>query len=470
LEDFLNFALELAANLGARYAEVRIEQQTSEDIIMRNMRIETAGKSSLSGVSVRVLYGNGWGFASTQNISKVSIEKIVEIAVKMAKVASERAKKDVALSEEKFYEDKVIIKPEIDFKDIATEEKQSYLKDLSSSIMELKPMVTTLILRLSDLEKWYANTDGAKIYFQKPIISLYHTSIVVSSTGWSEMISNNYAASRGWEYLESGNIEEKILSEVKGAKEVSEKGVSPPKEPVDVIAGPHLVGIFVHESCGHPYELDRILGREAAQAGESFITVDMLGDQIGSSVVNVVDDPTVEGSYGFYLYDDEGVKARKRYLIKEGRINEFLMNRQYAAELGLNSNAAARASRFDREPIVRMSTTYLEPGDYTFEELIEDVKLGVYIKYYTEWNIDDRRYHQKYVGRESYLIKNGEIIQPVKRPVLELTTLKLWSSIDAVGKEVEFFGATCGKGDPGQPLPVWMGGAPARIRNVRVSP
>lgn len=468
MEDFLNFVLELASSLGTRYAEVRVEQQSSEDIIMRNMRIEAAGKSTLSGVSVRVLYENGWGFASTPNIDRESVKNIVETAVKMAKVSSKRSKTEINLSEEKFYEDKVIVKPEIGFKDISLEEKQTYLKDLSSSVMELKPMVTTLVLRFSDLEKWYANTEGAKLYFKKPIISLFHNSIVVSSTGWSEMVSNNYAASRGWEFLESGNIEEKILSEVKGAKEVSEKGISPPKEPVDVIAGPHLVGIFVHESCGHPYELDRILGREAAQAGESFITTDMLGYQIGSDVVNVVDDPTVDGSYGFYLYDDEGVKARKRYLIKEGKINEFLMNRQYAAELGFNSNAAARASRFDREPIVRMSTTYLEPGDYSFEELLEDVKLGVYIKYYTEWNIDDRRYHQKYVGRESYLIKNGEILEPVKRPVLEITTPKLWSSIDAVGKELEFFGATCGKGDPGQPIPVWMGGAPVRIRNVRV--
>jgi len=468
MEDLLSKGLEKAQELGASYAEIRIESLETEFIMTRNNRIETVGQERAAGVSVRVIYKGKWGFASMPEISNDSVIKLVEQAIKLAKASAKISETEIKLSEEKFEENKVEIKPKIDYRDISIEEKQEFLKDLSSRVMEFKPMSATFILRLSELEKWYANTDGAKIYFKKPLTVLYHNVLVISNN-WSEMTSNQYGASRGWELLEKGDIIEKVVSEVKGAKLVCDKGISPPKDTVDVIAGPHLVGIFVHESCGHPYELDRILGREAAQAGESFITTEMLGHKIGSEVVNVVDDPTIEGSYGFYLYDDEGVKARKRYLIKAGIINEFLMNRQYAGELGLQSNAAARASRYDREPIVRMSTTYLEPGDYTFEELLEDVKLGVYIKYYTEWNIDDRRYHQKYVGRESYLIKNGEILEPVKRPVLEITTPRLWSSIDGVGKEIEFFAATCGKGDPGQPIPVWMGGAPARIRNVIVS-
>ncbi|RLF78940.1 TldD/PmbA family protein, partial [Thermococci archaeon] len=165
-------------------------------------------------------------------------------------------------------------------------------------------------------------------------------------------------------------------------------------------------------------------------------------------------------------YDDEGVKARPRYLIREGIINEFLMNREYAAYLGMKSNASARSTNYNREPIVRMANTYLAPGDYSFEELIEDVKLGVYMVSFNEWNIDDRRYQQRYIGREAYLIENGEIKHPVRRPILEITTKGLWSSVDAVGKEVEFYPGTCGKGEPGQGVPVWMGGAHARLREV----
>ena len=190
------------------------------------------------------------------------------------------------------------------------------------------------------------------------------------------------------------------------------------------------------------------------------------GSTIGSDVVTVIEDPTVPNSWGFYLYDDEGVKARPRYLIKNGIINEFLMNREYAAYLGMKSNASARAINYNREPIVRMANTYLAPGDYTFEELIEDIKLGVYMVSFNEWNIDDRRFQQRYIGREAYLIENGEIKHPVRKPILEITTKGLWSSIDAVGKDIEFYPGTCGKGEPGQGVPVWMGGPHARLREV----
>ena len=142
-----------------------------------------------------------------------------------------------------------------------------------------------------------------------------------------------------------------------------------PKEKLDLILGSEVVGLVMHESAGHPCEADRITGREAAQAGESFITKDMIGQKIGPEIVTVVDDPTVEHSFGHYLYDDEGVQARRRFLIKNGTINEFLHNRETAFEMGVESNGAARAEFFDREPIVRMANTFMLPGDSTFEEL-----------------------------------------------------------------------------------------------------
>ena len=235
---------------------------------------------------------------------------------------------------------------------------------------------------------------------------------------------------------------------------------------MDLIVGPEVTGIASHESCGHPSEADRILGREGYLAGESFINPDMVGYRIGSEVVNVVDDPTVPNSFGYYKYDDEGVPARRRYLYKNGLINEFLHNRETAAILGTKSNGAARASSWDREPIVRMSTTFVEPGDYEVEELFEDVKYGIYMKSFTEWNIDDVRFNQKYTGREAYLIENGEIKGPIRRPIIELTTKTFWSSVDAIAKDLEFVGATCGKSDPEQGVDVWTGGPHMRLRDV----
>jgi TldD protein len=228
-----------------------------------------------------------------------------------------------------------------------------------------------------------------------------------------------------------------------------------------------VVGIAAHESCGHPYEADRISGREAAQAGESFVGQEMMGTRIGSEVATVIDDPTIEHSYGFYLYDDEGVKARPKHLIKNGMINEFLHNRETAASMDMGrSNAAARACNFDREAIVRMSNTFVEPGDHRREELFEGIKLGVYMNSFMEWNIDDKRYNQRYIGREAYLIENGEVKGPVKAPILELTTPAFWSAIDAVGNDLGWAAATCGKGEPGQGVPVYTGGPHIRLRNI----
>ncbi len=248
---------------------------------------------------------------------------------------------------------------------------------------------------------------------------------------------------------------ENAVEEAKKLKKIALSKKSPEGK-MDIIVGPEVSGIVAHESCGHPTEADRIFGREAAQAGESFIKPGMLGERIGTDLVNVVDDPTVEHSFGYYKYDFEGVKARKRYLYKNGRINEFLMNREYAGELGLKSNGAARSSEWDKEPIVRMSTTYIEPGDHTLEELLEGVKRGIFMNSFTEWNIDDIRFNEKYVGREAYLIENGEIKEPVKRPVLEITTTGFYSAVDAVSRDLKFYAGTCGKGDPMQGVDVWM--------------
>jgi len=236
----------------------------------------------------------------------------------------------------------------------------------------------------------------------------------------------------------------------------------------DVILAPELVGIIVHESCGHPLEADRILGREAAQAGESYAKIDSIGKKIGSEKVNIVDDPTVKGSYGFYLFDDEGVKARRKFLIKNGIINEFLLNRETALLLKTKSNGSARAMNFAREPIIRMSNTFMLPGDYSLDEMIEDAKKGIFVKSFTEWNIDDVRWNEKYVGFEAYGIENGEIKDFVRRPVIETTTEELYSKVDACSKDLQFVAGTCGKGEPMQGVPVWMGGPYIRIRGLRV--
>jgi len=468
MHELVEFAVEKAQELGASYAEARFEEKKGTEIVMKNGNLEGLGILADRGIGIRVLVNGGMGFASTNVLTKESVSEAVKKAVKLAKAAAKLRKKPIQFSEEDFHQVFYEVKMKKDFRDISTEEKMEYLKLIEEKVKESGVNTPMRFLRYSDFmwHKIFMNNEGALVESLIPRVSVTYNLVVFEEGQMEQAPFIQRAFSGGLELIEKDKPWEWALKDVKALQRLIKEGQKPPEGKVDVVVSPEVAGIAVHESVGHPYELDRIMGREAAQAGESFVKPDILGERIGSEVVTVIEDPTIPNSWGFYLYDDEGVKARPRYLIREGIINEFLMNREYAAYLGMKSNASARAINYNREPIVRMANTYLAPGDYSFEELIEDVKLGVYMVSFNEWNIDDRRYQQRYIGREAYLIENGEIKHPVRRPILEITTKGLWSSVDAVGKEVEFYPGTCGKGEPGQGVPVWMGGAHARLREV----
>ncbi len=467
MEDLVELALDYGSGK-ADYIEARYQKNVGTEIIMKNGVVEGASLIGDSGIGIRVLVNGGMGFGSTNILTKDSIRDTVDKAISLAKSSSKMRKEKIEFSEEDFTKIAYEVQTEKDFRDLDIEEKMEYLKLMEENVLSSGVNVPMRFLEYGDLleEKIFVNSEGAMIKSKIPRVSVMYNLVVYENGRTEQAPFVQYAYSSGLEEIDHAKPWEKAVEDVKALKNLILHGKNPPEGKIDVVISPEVSGIAVHESVGHPYESDRIFGREAAQAGESFVKPGMLGERIGSEVVNVIEDPTLPKSYGFYLYDDEGVKARPRYLIKDGIINEFLLNREYAKKLNLKSNAAARAINYNREPIVRMANTYLAPGDYNFEELVEDVKRGVYIKSFNEWNIDDRRFQQRYIGREAYLIEKGEIKDPVNRPIIEITTRALWSSVDAVGKDVEFYPGTCGKGEPMQGVPVWMGGAHARLRNI----
>ena len=466
--DVLEFAIEKALEMGASYAEARFEEKKGSALVMKNGSPEGLEVEAERGIGVRVLVDGGMGFASTNELTRESVSNVVSQAVKLAKAASRVRKEPIRFSEEDFHKVYYKVKMKKDFRDYSAEEKLELLKRIEEAIQETGVNVPMRYLAYSDeiWSKTFVNSEGALVESVVPRVSVVYNLVVFENGQMEQAPFVERAFTGGLELIEDDEPWNWAVKDVQALKRLIYEGQKPPEGRVDLVISPEVAGIAVHESVGHPYEADRIFGREAAQAGESFVKPDMLGERIGSDVVTVIDDPTIPNSWGFYLYDDEGVKARPRYLIKDGIITEFLTNREYAYKLGQKSNASARAIRYNREPIVRMANTYLAPGDYSFEELIEDIKLGVYMVSFNEWNIDDRRYQQRYIGREAYLIENGELKHPVRRPILEITTRALWSSVDAVGKDVEMFPGTCGKGEPGQGVPVWMGGAHARLRDI----
>ncbi|OGI12523.1 hypothetical protein A3K64_01300 [Candidatus Micrarchaeota archaeon RBG_16_36_9] len=457
----LNYAEKLSD-----YAEVRFENADVNKITLKNGNVEATEFGKRFGISIRILKDGFLGFASTNNLEFSNLKKQVDRSLKIAKLSRNILKKPVELSEEKSFKDNYSVGQKIKLENISLEEKLDNIFEIEKALLSTKINLPIRFLDYSDSfrEKIFMNSEGASIRASMPRISFDYM-ITFMSGNSSVQRSFSYGGSGGWEIFQSWNLRQKLSDEAKSLSKINnaQKLV---QGKYDVILSPELVGIASHESCGHPYEADRILGREAAQAGKSFVNEKMLGSKIGSDVVSVVDDPTVPNSYGFYLYDDEGVKAERRFLMKNGIINSFLQNRETAAEMGMKSNASSRANEWFSEPIVRMANTFVLPGEFNFEELLESVKKGVYIKSYMEWNIDDKRYNQKYTGLESYLIENGKITKLVKSPTLEITTPAFWKSVDAVGKDLDFSAGSCGKSDPMQGIPVWFGGPHIRLRNI----
>jgi TldD protein len=472
VEEHARLAVDHSLSLGATYAEARVQRNLGHTYTLKNGTAEPVALTRKLGVGIRVIVDGALGFASTNSLEQPDIRSAAESAVRTAKASRRLIASPTRLSPEKSWEDDWEAKMKVDFRQVSPEEKFEVLFTIEKSLVPENVHValpSRILLFDEDLtEKYYVNSDGAKLHGIVPHLSLLFILTASEPGKGTVQRIRHEAQSRGWEAIEDWNPKEIAADEAKILGRILREGVSPPRGDLDVVLGSEITGIICHESCGHPQEADRILGREAAQAGESYIKPDMIGQKIGTENVTIIDDPTLQNSYGYYLYDDEGVKAGPRVLIKDGVIAEFLHNRETAAELAVASNGASRSVAYDREPIIRMANTYMKPGDHTLEELIEAVKHGVYIKSFMEWNIDDRRYNQRYVGLEAYLIDNGETTTPVRNPILEVTTPGLYGSVDAVGKGVEFSGATCGKGDPMQGVPVWTGGPPIRLTQIQL--
>lgn len=462
-KDLADFSVEYLQKKGAEYAEARLESNETSRFVLNDGNPESSSFDDYSGIGVRFSVNKNIGFVSINNLEKDKIRGLLDKSFRLTERSSKIADK-IDFAESKTSNSKCKINQKINLEDLSPDKKLKILSELDKDLNS-----DHKYFNLSDrlTKRYYVNTEGSKIYSEIPRVNFFYF-LTINESGKTIQRYLQYGATGGYELINKWELEKNIEAEIKALKANLKNGVKAPEGNVDVVLAPEVTGIAVHESGGHPYEADRIFGREAAQAGESFIKEKMIGHKIANEQVTLVDDPTLRGSYGFYYYDDEGIQARRKYMVKDGKIVEFMHDRASAAKMNLNSNGSARATRFSFEPLVRMSNTFLLPGKFSEDEMIEDVKKGVYFKNFMEWNIDDQRYQQKYVGNEAYLIEDGEITKPVRTPALEITTPVLWSSIDAVGNNPAMFAGTCGKGEPMQGIPVWMGGPSVRLRSVRI--
>ncbi len=447
MDDMAEYGMKISK---AKYAEIRIERKRKNEIFFINGIMKENNLTENYGFSIRVIDG-GMGFYFSNRMGREEIKRGMEKAERMARIG-----KVAGMSEEKMEEKEYMVKGKV----AGMDEKIDYIKRMDEMVSD-----HSRIFSYKDeiMEKLYVNSEGGKIKSMMPKVYLYYM-LTISEGEKTEQTSREFGNAGGWEMVEKWSVEKFLEHDSNFLSELIKKGRRAPPEG-DVVLSPQITGLVAHESCGHPFEADRILGREAAQAGKSYASPSLIGKRIGSEVVSIADDPTIEGSYGYYLYDDEGVRARRRLLIDRGVVNEILHNRESAYEMGCKSNASARAT-YGKEPIVRMANTYFMPGDYERDEMIEDIKRGVYMVTFMEWNIDDMRVNQKYVGEEAYIIENGDIVGIAKHPAIEISTFDFFKKVDAAGKNLEFYPATCGKGDPMQGIEVSTGGVDLRLRNV----
>ena len=464
--DLADFAVGYGRKRGATYVEARYEQHAGETFVLRNGILDVLEDTEDEGIGVRVLAGGSLGFAATNRLTKTEVQTIVDEAVRIAKAT--KRKEPIVFAPEPAVTSNWSVPEGRKLVDVSVEDKIEAIQHIDRELMDLKYKMPARLFLITNLRiaKYFANSEGSRIRSYSPRVRLYFY-LTLAKGGDVEQSYRNFGWSGGWEALDAWHAMDRVLEEARTCKNGLEHGVKSPEGRMDLVVGPPVTGIMAHESCGHPTEADRVLGREASLAGKSFIAPESLGMKVGSGVVNVVDDPTAEHAIAYYQYDDEGVKARRRYLYKGGIVTELLQNRETAAAFRTRSNGAARATSYDREAIVRMANTFVEPGEWTPEEMIQVVKRGVWMKTYMEWNIDDKRFNGKYVGREAYLIENGEVKGPVRKTVVELTTPMVWGSVDTVGKDLDLMEAGfCGKSDPAQALDACLGGPSMRLRNV----
>ncbi len=475
--EFGKVALEEAGKKGASYADIRLSEILNEILTVKNGDPETVTMLQTKGFGVRVIFDGAWGFAGSIDLNKEEIIKTVEKAVSIAKASSMVKKKEATLIQEEAREDKYTSSFQKDPFKIPVEEKLKVLIQAGRILMEQSTLIKAAYAYYRGYRenKLFMSTEGSKIS-QK--ITWCGGGISATAVKNGEMQTRSYPSSFGGNNATSGYEFFESFALVEHAKETGQEllrlfeAEKCPSREMDLILTGDQLALQVHESCGHPTELDRVLGTEADYAGTSFLTPDKLRNfRYSSDNVSIVADATVPHGLGTFGYDDEGTKAKKVYLVKEGLFVGYQSSRETAAELNLaESSGGMRADSPLALPLIRMTNINLLPGDWKTEDVIEDTKDGVLMMTNRSWSIDDKRVNFQFGAEIGWRIKNGSKENMIKNPTYMGVTPQFWGSCDAVSKDdwVMHGVPNCGKGVPGQVMYVGHGCGTARFRKVRV--
>lgn len=475
----LQRALDQAEQGGARYVDARYVQRTDQRLSLRNGVVSLVDQAESAGIGVRVLVGNGWGFAATPHLTPQAVEQATRHALALARAAARRpAPAPIELGPPVRSQGHYTTPHQIDPFEVPLDQKVALLLAAEEAMRRVAgASVRQGHLAATREQRHFVNSEGADL-----TQTLYEVGggLQVSAMGEDEVQRRSYPQGQGGRYV-SGGWEEILRWDLPGqAERVASEAVAllqadpcPSGIETTLILGGDQLAYQLHESCGHAAELDRVFGEEAAFAGTSFLTLDKWrqGFPFGSAQVTILADAQAPLGLGSYGWDDEGIPAQSVPLVEAGRFVGYLMSRESAARLALPSNGFMRASGWNRLPLIRMANVNLAAGSGSLEALIADTDEGIYMETNRAWSIDERRYNFHFGTELGYEIKKGKRGRLLKNCGYHGMTPAFWNSCDAVcgPEEWTMWGiASCGKGQPLQVTRTGHGAAPARFRRVRV--
>ncbi len=490
-----DIALNAATAKGATYADARIGRYLNQFITAQEKRVDNIVNTESYGIGVRVIANGTWGFASTSDMTDDGIAKAAESAVA------------VAVANSKFQTDPVRLAPvesygEVSWKtpikknafEIPVKEKVDLLMDVNNAALDNGANFITSVLFLVNEQKYFASTEGS--YIDQDVHRLWAPffATAVGESGFKQRTGLGNPVGLGYEYLD-GKEEDKIR--VQGAnigykhsydmvedateagkqlqKKLKAKSVEPGK--YDLVLDPAHLMLTIHESVGHPLELDRVLGYEANFAGTSFATLDKWRSKnfnYGSKIVNLFADKTQETSLGYVGYDDEGVKTKEWDLVKDGTLVNYQAIRDQAHIIGEKESHGCCYSQSWRDvQFQRMANVSLRPNeeDLSAEDIIAGVERGIYIAGRGSFSIDQQRYNFQFGGQLFYEIKDGKIVDQIEDVAYQSNTQQFWNSCSALaGKSDYRLGGSFfdGKGQPPQVSAVSHGCPTTRFDNINV--
>ena len=477
--DWATWGIETAKVRGASYADARVMDVRQRDITTKNGEVGTLLESESLGIGIRVIASGAWGFASTDRLTPEGVQACAVQAVNIAKASALAKRENVVLAAEEVYVDTWQNPFVKDPFRIPVERQIDLLLRADKEMLAVKGVTLAEgSMMFRKIDQLFVSSSGSVIHQVKVQSG---AGIVATSFAKSEIQKRSYPNSFGGQHALQGYELIESFDLVGNARRIGEEAVElhsaaqcPEGTRTIILAGSQL-GLQIHESVGHPIELDRVLGQDANFAGMSFLTLDKLRKlKYASEIVNVVADARLEhgSGLGTFAYDDEGVPAQCTPIIANGLFTGYLSNRETAAAIGeTRSSGTMRAENWNRLPIIRMTNISLNPGSWKYDDLIADTDDAILMETNRSWSIDDRRYHFQFSTEIGWEIKGGKKGRMIKNPSYSGITTEFWNSCDAICSREHWtlWGTpNCGKGQPMQTMGTGHGASPSRFRNIKV--